>query len=196
MSARDHVLSMRAAGEDARELLAPIVGVFKPFVHEGQLISPGQLLGTIEVLGVEHRLLAPDGAIGRVRRHGAQGASRVPVQFGDALFVVVADASLGAGAFQPDRAPDRGGALRFVAPMSGRFYTRPSPNEPAFVVPGEAIRKGQTIGLLEVMKTFNRMVYQGDALPEEAIVERLVPEDGDDVARGDAILILAPVTER
>ena len=55
---------------------------------------------------------------------------------------------------------------------------------------------GQTIGLLEVMKTFNRLVYQGDGLPARALVEKIVPGDGDDVARGDVILLLGSATER
>ena len=74
--------------------------------------------------------------------------------------------------------------------MSGRFYSRPSPTEAPFVVEGDAVHHGQTIGLLEVMKTFNRLVYQGESLPTKAIVEKIVPSDGDDVIRGDAILLL------
>ncbi|MGD8316349.1 MAG: hypothetical protein PVH21_10100 [Myxococcales bacterium] len=196
MSTDDHVLAMRAGEEDASELLAPSVGIFKAAVEKGQWVSPGQLLGTIEVLGVQHRLLAPNGLTGRVSRHRAEGVSRVPVQYGDSLFTVVAESLVGATAPQPDRPPEQEGALSFVAPMSGRFYSRPSPNEPPFVEQGETIRKGQTVGLLEVMKTFNRLVYGGDALPEQALVERFVPEDGDDVARGDVLLVLAPTTER
>jgi acetyl-CoA carboxylase biotin carboxyl carrier protein len=74
--------------------------------------------------------------------------------------------------------------------MSGRFYSRPSPNDPAFVSVGDEVSRGQTVGLLEVMKTFNRLVYQGDTLPERATVERIVPSDGDDVVKGDPILLL------
>ncbi|KPK14077.1 MAG: hypothetical protein AMJ62_14100 [Myxococcales bacterium SG8_38] len=80
--------------------------------------------------------------------------------------------------------------------MSGRFYSRPSPSEPPFVEEGGTVSRGQTIGLLEVMKTFNRLVYQGESLPERALIERIVPWDGDDVARGDVILLLAPTTGR
>jgi acetyl-CoA carboxylase biotin carboxyl carrier protein len=76
--------------------------------------------------------------------------------------------------------------------MSGRFYGRPSPTEPAFVTAGDSVKQGQTIGLLEVMKTFNRLVYQGETLPAEAVVERIVPEDGADVVRGEPVLYLAP----
>jgi acetyl-CoA carboxylase biotin carboxyl carrier protein len=79
--------------------------------------------------------------------------------------------------------------------MSGRFYSRPSPNDPPFVSAGEIVQRGQTIGLLEVMKTFNRLVYQGDALPERAVVEKIVPGEGDDVVRGDVILALGSSPE-
>ena len=46
------------------------------------------------------------------------------------------------------------------------------------------------MGLLEVMKTFNRLVYQGDSLPGQAKVAQILPSDGDDVVRGDPILLL------
>jgi acetyl-CoA carboxylase biotin carboxyl carrier protein len=74
--------------------------------------------------------------------------------------------------------------------MSGRFYGRPSPEEAPFVVPGDTVKLGQTVGLLEVMKTFNRLVYEGDGLPDTARIVAVVPADGDDVTRGEPILRL------
>jgi len=58
------------------------------------------------------------------------------------------------------------------------------------------VQRGQTVGLLEVMKTFNRLVYQGDTLPEQATVEKIVPDEGDDVVRGDVILALGSLAEK
>ena len=84
------------------------------------------------------------------------------------------------------------GALSFDAPMSGRFYGRPSPGEPPFVAQGDTVTRGQTVGLLEVMKTFNRVVYGGDGLPERARVIAVVPEDESDLDAGDIILQLEP----
>jgi acetyl-CoA carboxylase biotin carboxyl carrier protein len=193
MSDRAHVLRVRDGEEATRDLLAPGVGIFTPAVAKGQLVSPGLLLGTLEVLGVQEQLLVPDRVLGRVSKHAAEGSSRVPVQYGDVLATIAAASVAGATGGLVEPSPKQQGALSFVAPMSGRFYSRPSPNEPPFIGEGDTIRKGQTIGLLEVMKTFNRLVYQGDALPEEASVESVVPGDGDDVARGDVILTL---TER
>jgi len=49
-----------------------------------------------------------------------------------------------------------------TAPMDGLFYPSPAPDEPAFVKVGDTIVPGQTIGLIEVMKSFYPVKYQGD----------------------------------
>ncbi len=191
MSGDAHVLRARPGDRDTSELLAPSVGVFAPAVAKGDLVSAGQVVGTIDVLGVLRDLTAPDGVAGRVTNCAGGGRLRAPVEYGDAL-LTISTASMGHVAeASPAVSADKRGALSFVAPMSGRFYSRPSPNEPPFVAAGDIVQRGQTIGLLEVMKTFNRLVYQGDALPEQAKVEKLVPGEGDDVVRGDVILVLA-----
>jgi len=171
------------------------VGIFSPSVVEGELVSVGQLVGTIDVLGVLRELTVPDGVAGRIANRLGGRRSRVPVQYGDVL-LTISTASMGTEAETGLAASaDTEGALSFVTPMSGRFYGRPSPSEPPFVAAGDTVQHGQTIGLLEVMKTFNRLVYQGDAVPERATVDRIVPADGDDVVRGDVILALGSLTE-
>jgi acetyl-CoA carboxylase biotin carboxyl carrier protein len=41
------------------------------------------------------------------------------------------------------------------APMVGTFYTAPSPDKPAFVTVGQAVKAGDTLGIIEAMKMFN-----------------------------------------
>lgn len=41
------------------------------------------------------------------------------------------------------------------APMVGTFYASPSPDKPAFVAVGQAVRAGETLGIIEAMKMFN-----------------------------------------
>lgn len=187
-------IALRARPGDGgtSDLLATTVGVFAPAVAEGELVSAGQVVGTIDVLGVLHELTVPAGIAGRVAECVGDGRLRVPVEYGEALLVVsstsigdVADETSSVGVDAQD-------ALAFVAPMSGRFYSRPSPTEPPFVAAGDTVQSGQTVGLLEVMKTFNRLVYQGDELPGHAKVDKVVPAEGADVVRGDVILLLAP----
>jgi len=189
-----HVLRARRTGETS-DLLAPSVGIFTPVAAEGELVSVGQSVGTIDVLGVLRELTVPDGVAGRITNRVGGGRTRVPVQYGDVL-LTISTASMGEVAAPSSVANvDTQGGLSFVAPMSGRFYSRPSPNDAPFVATGDVVQHGQTIGLLEVMKTFNRLVYQGDALPERATVKQIVPTDGDDVVRGDVILALGSLAE-
>jgi acetyl-CoA carboxylase biotin carboxyl carrier protein len=147
------------------------------------------------VLGVLRELIVPSGVAGRVTGRIGGGRSRVPVQYGDALLSISAASMTNVTEPGSFVSAEQEGALAFAAPMSGRFYSRPSPVEAPFVSAGDIVRRGQTVGLLEVMKTFNRLVYQGDALPDEAKVEKIVPNEGDDVVRGDVILALRSLAE-
>lgn len=190
MIERGHVLRARSGDAGTCDLLAPTVGVFEPAVSEGDAVAAGGSVGTIEVLGVRRPLIVPEGAAGRVATIAGEGRTRAPVQYGDVL-LTVSTASFATATEDASRGEvGETGSLAFVAPMSGRFYSRPSPSEEPFVRAGDVVRHGQTVGLLEVMKTFNRLVYQGDGLPVQAKVARVVPSDGDDVVRGDVILAL------
>ena len=191
MSGPGRALRVDESG-DAAALLAPGVGIFTPSVAAGELVAAGQSIGTIEVLGVRRSLLVPDGVAGRVTHRSGGTRTRVPVQYGDVLITVSKDSVNHAAPQSGAGVADAGSDLSFSAPMSGRFYGRPSPDEAPFVSAGDTVKRGQTVGLLEVMKTFNRLVYEGEGLPEEATVERVVPEDGDDVVRGDPVLFLGP----
>jgi acetyl-CoA carboxylase biotin carboxyl carrier protein len=41
------------------------------------------------------------------------------------------------------------------APMVGTFYASPAPDKPAFVSVGQAVKQGETLGIIEAMKMFN-----------------------------------------
>ena len=46
------------------------------------------------------------------------------------------------------------------APIPGTFYRRPAPDQPEFKAPGDALAVGDTVGLIEVMKTFTPVVAE------------------------------------
>ena len=52
----------------------------------------------------------------------------------------------------PKDVPD-GHTIR--SPMVGTFYASPSPDAPAFVKVGQAVKAGDTLGIIEAMKMFN-----------------------------------------
>ena len=50
--------------------------------------------------------------------------------------------------------------IEIICPIPGVFYTKESPDSPVYKEPGDTIAKGETIGLIEVMKTFNQIISE------------------------------------
>ena len=189
-----HMTAKLVTRDDGPALLAPAVGLWRDAPMPGARVEPGGLVGTLEVLGVQHRVFAPKGARGIVRGSTEPRVARRPVAFGDVLVSVdpnVAGAAIAADEAQ-DAIADSATGLAFVAPLSGRYYAKPGPDQDHFVSVGDIVSVGQTIALLEVMKTFNRVTYGGDGLPERARITAIVPSDGDDVDEGDVLVRLEP----
>lgn len=72
-----------------------------------------------------------------------------------------------------------------TSPMVGTAYTRPSPDEDAFVSVGDSIKEGDTIILVEAMKTFNPI-----KATKSGTVKQIFVEDGQPVEFGEALLII------
>jgi acetyl-CoA carboxylase biotin carboxyl carrier protein len=178
------------------EVLAPGVGRFREGPAVGASVQPGQVLGVLEVLGKRLTVHAPHDARGKVVADETaavcQSSRRTPVAFGDVLCRLDPRAGVDAGDdASGTSASTSAGGLVFNTPTSGRYYARPSPDQAPFVSAGDELKTGATVGLLEVMKTFNRITYGGHGLPETATVVRVVPSDGDDVEAGDPLLELS-----
>ena len=71
------------------------------------------------------------------------------------------------------------------AQMPGVFYRRPAPDKPVYVEDGAPISAGQTIALIEVMKTFNAVKADAEGAAAEFLVE-----DGDEVDVGQDLVRL------
>ncbi len=46
------------------------------------------------------------------------------------------------------------------SPLPGTFYRKPAPDAPIFKEIGDTVSEGETIGLIEVMKTFTRVTAE------------------------------------
>jgi acetyl-CoA carboxylase biotin carboxyl carrier protein len=56
------------------------------------------------------------------------------------------------------------------APLSGIIYLGPAPNQPPFVVVGQAIVAGTTVCVIEAMKSFNEIRAERDGVVEAVLV--------------------------
>lgn len=71
------------------------------------------------------------------------------------------------------------------SPMTGIYYSSPSPGSPPFVSVGDSVSSGQVIGLVEAMKTFNEITS-----PVSGTVQAILIENGQLVNPGEPILYI------
>lgn len=176
------------------ELRATRPGLVRDLAPVGSVVAGGETLGALEVLGAVARIVVPSGVRGAIVEVVGGGArAKTPVAHGTPI--VVLDPELAPGAAASAAAAEAESAttgLVFRTPLGGRYYARPSPGADPFVKVGQEVRAGSTIALVEVMKTFHRLRYGGEGLPEVARVARILPAEGEDVARGAPILEVEP----
>jgi len=169
------------------EVRAPAPGWFHLLVAADHLVAPGDVIGELDMLGRIVRITAP--AVRGIAKV-APGPARRAVSYGDVLFTVATDVAIaGVEGAAATKQADVGG-LVFRAPTSGRYYGRPAPDKPPFVVAGAELTTGATVCLLEVMKSFHRVTYGGPEVPPRARVREVIVADGADVNQGDPLLSL------
>ena len=72
-----------------------------------------------------------------------------------------------------------------VAPMVGTVYVSPEPGALPFVQPGDTVAAGDTLLLIEAMKTFNPI-----RAPRAGRVARILVSDAAPVEFGEALIVL------
>ena len=77
-------------------------------------------------------------------------------------------------------APEPGVAI--VAPLTGVFYSSPSPSSASFVEVGQSVQAGQVVCIVEAMKVFNQ-------IPAEVSgrIEAMLVENGESVEFGQPL---------
>jgi acetyl-CoA carboxylase biotin carboxyl carrier protein len=83
----------------------------------------------------------------------------------------------------PDPADDPG---TVASPMVGTAYLQPEPGTSPFVKVGDAVTEGQTILIIEAMKTMNQI-----PAPRAGTVRRIFIEDGAPVEFGAPLMVIA-----
>lgn len=71
------------------------------------------------------------------------------------------------------------------SPMVGIVYLAPEPAAPPFVSPGQAVSAGQTLLLVEAMKTFNQI-----KAPRAGKITRVLVQSGTPVEYDEPLMIL------
>jgi len=78
---------------------------------------------------------------------------------------------------------DHPGALK--SPMVGVAWLRPDPNGKPFIQPGERVAEGQTVLLIEAMKTFNQIKAH-----RSGTISRILVADGSPVEYAEVLMLI------
>ncbi len=191
----DSLLALeRTEAGGAIRLCAPSVGLFRASVDLGESIEGGMCLGSLQILSRRYSVLAPRGVQGRIV--GPKTAATRSVGYGEPLFELgtpIHDAISGAatspGAMQ--EAPGEA-TCAVCTPIDGIFYLRASPDSEPFVNVGDPVARGQTLGLVEVMKTFNPIRLDAPDAPDAGVVESIEVGDQQEVCSGQVLLRIRP----
>ncbi len=71
------------------------------------------------------------------------------------------------------------------SPMVGTVYLQASPEAPAFIKLGDKVKKGQTLLIIEAMKTMNPI-----QAPRDGVVQEILVGDAQPVEFGEALVVL------
>jgi acetyl-CoA carboxylase biotin carboxyl carrier protein len=97
--------------------------------------------------------------------------------------VASASAAAAAGSAPPPREASHPGTVS--SPMVGIAYLSPEPGAEPFVAVGTRVAQGQTLLLIEAMKTFNQI-----RSPRAGTVTRILIENGTPVEYGEPLMVV------
>ena len=76
----------------------------------------------------------------------------------------------------------------FLSPSGGCFYAQLSPQDPPLVSVGQTVKKGDVLGVVEVMKMFNPL-----AAPADVVVTGIHVANGDMITKGQPLMVFEPI---
>ena len=106
-------------------------------------------------------------------------AQQAPVTVAAPAVAVAAPAAAATPQAQP------AAASPVEAPLVGIFYSAPAPEEPPFIEVGQQVKKGDTLFIIEAMKTMNEITA-----PCDGTVSRILAQNGDMVEYKQVLVVI------
>ena len=175
-------------------ILSPSVGFCSLKIRPGKYLAAGAFIGNLKILNSNFNLYLPADVFGTVSVD-KKNDIMLQVEYKQELFRLSPENIGPNNEEKKTRAktndqngPEKGFLVR--ASTTGIFYRRSSPDSPAYVEEGQKIEKGKILGLIEVMKTFNHIVFQGTDSSESGVIKNILREDAQEVKLGDGLFVV------
>jgi len=120
----------------------------------------------------------------RIRVSRAGNTQYVQAPIAAPAFAAAAPIAAAPAAAAP-AAPARNPANTISAPMVGTAYMAPAPGARPFIELGATVKEGQTLIIIEAMKTMNQIPS-----PKSGKVTEILVEDGSPVEYGQALVVI------
>ena len=139
-----------------------------------------ELAGLLDETGLTEIEIEQDNFRIRVSRAATTVSARVAPLAGPLAGLAAAEAKAAIAPASPANHP---GAVK--SPMVGTAYRSSAPNAPAFVEVGTVVKQGQTVLIIEAMKTMNQIPS-----PRAGTVKEILVGDGQPVEYGEPLMII------
>lgn len=122
----------------------------------------------------------------KIKIKSAPPAPVVPVAAAPvAAAPAAAPAAAGETAPAAETADDLPAGTPVKSPLVGTFYSSPAPDAPPFVLVGQKVKEGDTLFIIEAMKTMNEI-----KAPCDGTVVRILAQPGDMVEYNQTVVII------
>lgn len=155
-------------------------GIDKELIRELANILNDTDLSEIEVEQEDLRIRVSRAAPAPATVYAAAPATYAPAPAPAAAPAMAAPAAPAAAA-----APARNPANTVSSPMVGTVYLSPAPGARPFIEVGATVKEGQTILIVEAMKTMNQI-----PAPKSGKVVEIVVNDAQPVEYGEALVVI------
>ena len=118
------------------------------------------------------------------RKHKSQHAHYLPKQNSEKIHPKTSSAVVSPNKAVLNKSDDSDG-VRIKSPIIGTAYLAPEPGGKKFIQVGDKIKKGQTIMIVEAMKTMNHVPSTSDG-----VVKKILVNDGQPVEFGQPLIVL------
>lgn len=163
---------------------APQIGRVSLFAQLPNILTEGAMIGTLQTLRTRYALILPQGGPWKLHKQEVE-RRETGVGVGDVLLELQ---SWQENHSAQTEINDNQGTT-YGAPMAGQFFLRPSPEEPPFIRVGDVIEPGSQLGLVEVMKFFYPLVFEGEG---QWKIRQILAQNASALEAGDPVVVLEP----
>lgn len=155
--------------------MSKIMAAKKTTIDQGLIKDLANLLNETDLSEIE---VEQDDFRVRLSRHSSAAPIQVQAPVAQPVSAPVAPSA-------PSEAPVAVAKGNVPSPMVGTAYLAPAPGADPFVKVGDSVKEGETVIIVEAMKTMNQI-----ASPKSGKVTAILVEDGQPVEFGEQLLMI------